>query len=383
MAYQLISLLRPELYETRSGLCPSGPPETFVEYEVRREQRSSRDPESRVKPFPLTLTARARQYTEVATLGQSMFRKTYSWGCEASGYNEVPVTVSTYRYLMPSQPIFGVIPNGWVTKMRNAIQDDKVSFAESIGEWRDSVALLQQGASTLKRASQQAKRLLTKRITRRRLRAAFMRTIGRNPNGRVELYDFVAADLALKFGIAPNIAMLHDVVTGFSANLSLGKRLTVTDKITRSFSIDGDYGGSYTGTCTSSVRAIAFVRYNAADRTFTTGNLGESLWAGTPFSFMVDWFLDVGSYLSSFNAMQGVKSITGALCIRHVINGVDQRNAYKKHVSIRPGVYKYKSQERQLFTELPYASFPHVRLPSTALWSRLWTTIELLITVRR
>jgi hypothetical protein len=120
---------------------------------------------------------------------------------------------------------------------------------------------------------------------------------------------------------------------------------------------------------------------------FTTGNLAESLWAGTSLSFMVDWFWNFGGYLSSFNAMNGVKSFKGTVGNKILIARRDNRTAYISggvRSTVQPARSTFKSYERTVMLGLPLASLPEVTpLSESVDWSKLISAREVLFSMRQ
>jgi hypothetical protein len=196
--------------------------------------------------------------------------------------------------------------------------------------------------------------------------------------------DAVRVDLAIKFGIKPMAQLAWDSVEQLDRVLQMERRIQVTLENEGTLNVAGRFGGVYTVKRTLSSRAIAFVRYDPNNREFTSGNLAEALWAGTRLSFMLDWFWNFGGYLSSFNAMGGVVSFRGVVCRRDTRTGVDRRvdfgSAYKV---IREGRWVYKSYRRDLVSTIPMASLPEPSLPTSNIWGRLFSSIEVFASMRK
>lgn len=337
----------------------------------------------RIKPESVwgVCTPLAKQWKRM--LDAQVVQKTTSqeyWCTECGSITE---TINSWGYKLPTVLYPTVKEPNWALALRNKIQDDKVSFAESIGEWKESIRLLQDAGGVMYRSSVALKQLWRARKSRRKLARWFKRTFGRRPGDKYELMDAVQVDLAIKFGIKPLCQQIEDTVKQLDRYLTMARRIQVTLKKDSKASVPGTYGGENTFTLTRSVRAIAYVRYDAMDRSFTTGNLGEALWAGTRLSFMVDWFWNFGSYLSSFNAMQGVTSFNGVRCVRDTIRGIDSRISSRDYRVVTPGKWIESSYERTIISTLPLASLPSVSIPTTDIWGRLISSLEVFASLRK
>lgn len=372
------------IWKRRFDPCTGATTEEYWDtWQVGAKEVLKLPPEHRVKPAPLDVTPRALQYTMEADCLILCKHKHMSW-CytESSGWQPVYEDEFAYGATIIAQPTGLIYDEGWIQAMRLKLQEDKVSFADTIGEWRESVKLLGSSVSTLTRAFALAKKILRRRANRRDLSKWFRTQFGRGPTSKLELMDAVSLDLAIKFGIKPNLNLLWDTLAAAGRVKPRIRRLQVTVKDKAKKSYPGPTG-SLRIEGTRSVRAIAFVRYDVGSSEFTRGNLGESLWAGIPVSFVIDWFFDVGSYLSSFNAMNGVESFTCVKCIREEVKQIDDRILWNGAELIQPCTAKYKSFERQVIGSLPFSDPPSLKLPDSELWERLWTLTEILGSLRR
>jgi hypothetical protein len=282
-------------------------------------------------------------------------------------------------YYMPNRPT----PN-WALALRNKIQDDKMSFADTIGEWREAVQMMEDGVSIFKKVYRAARNLWRLRHARRAVRRWFVHQFGRSPDSKWELMDAVRADLAIKFGIKPVLNQAFELAEQLNRMLPLKRRLQVTVGVKDSTVKAGTYGGDLRTFYECSTRAIVWVTYDPDSREFTSGNLAEALWAGTRLSFMVDWFWNFGSYLSSFNAMKGVSSLVGVATTRVRITGVDTRNGFGPgYVVLTKGKYLEKTTSRTRFTVPPMPDLPSFALPTTDIVGRLTSAVEVLASMRK
>jgi hypothetical protein len=334
--------------------------------------------EHRTKPTDLIsgMTSRALQYSFVRKCGHFVRIKPYkecggNWGTWE--YHNYPM--ETY---LADPPVVN-----WELALRNKIQDDKVSFAEMIGEWRESVGYIHGATHVLARAWKNAKKAWRLRHNRRALKRWFQSQFKRKPTSKFELMDAVSVDLAIKFGINPLIGQLTDSLERLEKVRLAYRRLqvTVSDQNTRT--VAGPVSGSCRSVYDRSVRAVAFVKYDVDSLEFTAGNLGESLWAGTSLSFMLDYFWDISSYLSSFNAMKGVTAFVAAISTRDRVTVVSDHNSQLGDwVCKTPHTYLKRSYKRDVIHDIPFAHLPKPKLPDSYIWKRLFSASEVLATMR-
>lgn len=136
------------------------------------------------------------------------------------------------------------------------------------------------------------------------------------------LKQFASKFLAYKFGIAPFIGDLVDLAVG-SEKISqhILKVNASAGVVTRRKMKVGEIGGSsnyyyptgtwtaeersmpYSGTAHAVVRTKVFRRYTEQDRLslyadYYGGRLANVIWEAVPYSFVVDWFVNVGEVLN-------------------------------------------------------------------------------------
>lgn len=101
-------------------------------------------------------------------------------------------------------------------------------------------------------------------------------------------------------------------------------------------------------------------------------------------SFVIDWFIDVGGYLSSFNALSGVSSFVGFVSHKEKVEGTDTRKYFSgtKSALVKVGTVRWEGKTRIKLTRLPFADPPTFKLPSSDLSGRLTTLMEILYTMR-
>lgn len=375
------------LIQTRGAPC-SGLVSTYGSMAVRGTEVIKLPPEHRVKPKPLDMTSRARQSTASVTCRvHRYYYGTEVWRCYATNtWDTIPRT--SWDYYIPSNLTeeTGTITfrDIWIYALRQKIQSDKISFAETLGEWREALGLAESCAKTFVRAGKLAKIMLKRRGKARALKRWFRSQFGRGPESKLQLQDAVQVDLAIKFGIQPNLTLLQDALEAAGRARSRKRKIKVTVPEKQEKKTPGIWGGTLIVRGERSNRIVAYVTYDVNSSDFTAGNLGSALWAGTSMSFVVDWFWNVGGYLESFNALKGVQSFRAARMVRTSYRMTDTRNSGNADkVCVTPGIYSYRYHERTVLSFLPYADVPPLELPTTELWGRLQTLIEILVMQRK
>jgi hypothetical protein len=363
----------------------TNPSTTYGTRRVAYTDEYSIPPEHRPKPDPLDITNRRNQWTYKSTaLRYSRRYEWKEWDWSYPPYYTRYTLCSRTEYSFVVETGIPALPHasGWILAIRNKLQDDKVSFAETIGEWREGVGLLGSAWNTLKRGAKAARDLLKKRNRRRTLKKWFRAQFGKSPDSPLELLDAVSLDLSIKFGLKPTLNQIWDTLDALGHVAPRKRRLQVTVPDKASIEVPGTFGGSLSYEETLSSRCVIWVTYDLDSSLFTAGNLAESLWAGTSLSFVLDWFIDVGGYLSSFNALKGVSSFTGFVSQKTNGTGHDVRTMVSGGVISTAGKIEWKSKERLVLTSLPFADLPTFKLPDTDLWSRLHSLNEMFVSTK-
>jgi hypothetical protein len=163
--------------------------------------------------------------------------------------------------------------------------------------------------------------------------------------------EVIDQDLAIKFGLVPNIDLLSDALVALDRVKPNRRRMTVTvrEDFTYTDGVGLGSGPFATVQETQTRKVVAYVEWTRP-YTFTAGNPGEAWWAAVPLSFVVDWFFNVGAYLTGLNALTGVMiNGTASLKARQSVRvtGVYSNNSLKE-----AGRGVLISHERHTFNEL-------------------------------
>lgn len=380
-----------DLLETNSTYCPSWPEIERWALGYSRSERTTdidRPQGRRVKPLDLLGNPTPLGYRQQAIANHRyLFHERY----QLLSCNGAPFTrYSRYQvyYLMDESSPECAEPNVAV-QLRNMIKSTRVNLAESVGEWKDTADAVNGAAGALKQAYRDLRYIL--RQPRRRWPSELQRWWRiRGPEmglHRPRVSDVPAAYVATQYGILPWITLANDSIDALNArgqDLSMRKLYRASKTNRQTTRTAGQKGGTLVRHIEVSNKSIAVVTYSKHIGTFTTGNLLEAIWAGVPVSFMVDWFLGVGQWLSAIDALDGVTSITGTTTIRTKVHNRDTRlvewaTGYKPRIS-RIGTYTKRSYYRKgLNISLPW----HPQWNPSVSWGKLASSIALLLELKR
>jgi hypothetical protein len=196
-------------------------------------------------------------------------------------------------------------------------------MADTIGEWRETAEAVEGGAKALQKAYNFVKKLKNtpRKFWPKVLMGKWRRRKTLKPDDINTIY------LVTTFGVLPWMNLAQDAIDALnSGNVKPPRRrFTVTKKAQRVYRTTGKSGGELVATSEIVKRAVLHVRYKPNLSNFTSGNIAEALWAGVPLSFMVDWFISVGDWLSAIDALDGVESIIGTVTTHSRGSFVDSR----------------------------------------------------------
>lgn len=374
-------------YISQRRITPCGTTLTMASATTKDERVKKNDPIRRPKPDESnlfrSLTLLPMQYTDVLTSRQEKRLTPLILTCpgqgKVTGWLEETYWQPTSRNFPPAEA------TNWQMAMGAKFQEDVEDYSEAIGEWRETVKALGMGARICKKAYNLAWKLARARSPKGW--RALMKEIKGWKTSDFKVVDVAAAHLAIKFGILPVLGQVYDGCERLSRVSSTLKRHQVTLTTKSEIRKAGVTSGAATWKLTRSQRAIAYVRYDPNVGDFTAGNPAQSFWAGVPLSFVVDWFLDVGGYLASWNAMRGVVEVHGVLCTRDRYTMVDDRCGLYRGDKVStwcsvPGTWEREEYSRSTFNGLPAALFPNFRLPDSDLWSRMLSLAEIMTVLR-
>jgi len=144
--------------------------------------------------------------------------------------------------------------------------------------------------------------------------------------------------------------------------------------------------GDIRGEWKKSQSAIFYVQTDVPAHRISLGNPMELAWELIPFSFVVDWFLPIGNWISALDATLHVTGTWGTVTTKRNYLGTDERrnsNWYwgSTYCSVH-GIYKEDIHSRKAYWAIPYAPLV-LKTKTSASITKLVTAVSLLAILRR
>lgn len=199
-------------------------------------------------------------------------------------------------------------PTNWELKMRLKIKETSVNLGNTLVEYRDTARMFSRFASGLGAAWKLYRGRLPKHL-RRRLRPC----------------DVAAAELTYSYGVEPLVSDMYDSAERLNhrMNRDIRRRFFVRSRSNNRGTKINSNGDFVTFDWERTDHVTAYVKFHPNTGDFTIGNPAELAWEVIPFSFVVDWGLGVGDWLSALDALKDVSSLHGV---------VSTKNRYKHDV---------------------------------------------------
>jgi hypothetical protein len=291
--------------------------------------------DSRVKPEePLYehMTALTPQYKRTIKPVQRYYTTAYGVNFV---YDRNPVYLDTYN------------DPDWALPIRLKIQDVSANLSSSIAEWKKA----HEGFVFF------AKEMLRiKRAIKSRRRGSVL-----------NFCDVSATHLAVHFGIKPLVQDLYNVVEKFN-NAKPVIRVHAKAKSLNTWDYS-NYGYQTIGVWTNTDYVTAYV--TPKDHTgIDLGNPIEWAWELIPFSFVVDWALPVGNYLTALFALQQVDVLAVCVSHRRKFKGdylVDLSYWPSNNGMGEPGSVEYTRHWREVPNGIPLPALPKFDLTDSLL----------------
>lgn len=292
-----------------------------------------------------------------------------------------------------SEPVFGLRPPSiaYITnrllqsldaQLLAVIKDQKVNLLQAYAEANSTLTLLRDTTSKVAlmysrlRAGdlKGAAAAVGYKVSKRRInafRTGFTRS--RTPSEAEEVLS--RGILSIQYGWRP---LLSDVVglaqlTAQKAEREMAYKVVTVKKLSQE-SVTDVYSYKNTNVTqfaqwTATVKVTKRISYSVQDDVFNTfkqiglTNIPQVGWELIPWSFVIDWFIPIGNWLSSLDATYGLQFRYGSLSVREsewvVRNQVLRTNTANTRIS---GVGS-GSESDERFTRTPLTSFPTPSLP--------------------
>jgi len=296
--------------------CPSDPcvTEMFTDvYQVRNVRQ--RYPEFRDKPDPLTATSQPRVYQSLRTYGYrwrpilkwcSIYGK---WNVQRQYFLQYPGAGWSVRDLCEWSDTW------FHAKLLSQIQSLKANLGRTLAQFDKCVALISQFADICLNISN------LWRLNYRRWRDLYQSWL--------DITDMV---LWYDFGVKPLVATVADLGDKLAHPPQRKGRIHISKSLEDSFVTDE---GIWTEKVKLKVAGTVTIRHT--DQVWNYGHVWDWAWERIPFSFVIDWILPVGDWLSAFATLQDVTDLS----LTHSV----KRTQSFKQTRVDPGwnlVYPYR-----------------------------------------
>lgn len=229
----------------------------------------------------------------------------------------------------------------WQTKMRLDIKSLAVNLGTALAEYRQTVGMFNSLAYGIHGAWKSYRGLRKRR--------------------RLTTCDVAASELIMSYGIMP-------LMSDLTASIEVLQRRLQLPIHRRFISTVSDNGtSSYTPNTTRDVtwkmsqRAIAHVKLVPNYSEFTLGNPAEIAWEVVPFSFVIDWAIPIGDYLSALDALSDVVGVAGTVSTKRwythteTLSSLDKSLGWYQKLAPRT---QYESHSRQAIASIPLPRMP-------------------------
>jgi hypothetical protein len=252
----------------------------------------------------------------------------------------------------------------WPLRLRLKIKRQKVNLGTSLVEYKQTTKMFGSFAKGIKNAwssYKHAKRnfFSIRDSSRRRIRPC----------------DIPASYLSTTYGLEPLISDLMNSIYKLTDRL----QKPMYQKFTVKCSSDGKTDSGYTWS--RSLRATAFLRSIPSSDQFTLGNVGELAWEVVPFSFVVDWGIGVGDWLSSLDALDGLEFVSGTLTAYDEAEGKFAYDVDDGYSGVISSERYHKNLGRTTFSSIPLPTRP--RFGFSGSYRRLANGVALLWAVNQ
>lgn len=273
--------------------------------------------------------------------------------------------------------------------MLNNIKDSKVNLVQAFAERAQTAQLIEQSAlrmvkmfSALKRGNLSAAAVaLGVKPPSKRKNLAFKRRVlkARRQRNHTAMTDALSQGvLEVQYGWRPllqDIYGAHEAISkrNFSEiTLTKSSSVSISDTLVEKLPSAGTYGF---GTRTSTVTSVRRMKINYAlslPEIHSLSQVGVSnpalvMWELTPWSFVIDWFLPIGNYLSSLDATLGLRFISGSTSNRYTKKTVARITwnylGAAKITGYAEAVNQGDGYSRYVMADFPSTSLPTLKSP--------------------
>jgi hypothetical protein len=231
---------------------------------------------------------------------------------------------------------------GWELGIRQKLESGATNIAESVYELRQTANLAHKGMKTLHKWWQQYRKLRKFKISPKPSDVA----------SAVVIPSFVINPLLDEIGDAARI--LNDALT---EPIIRRARWGTSERV---------YGESTVGTETTTgtwdrrLNAVFYGRLRVSEQRLTFGSPWELAWEVIPFSWTIDYFLGIGDWLCSLDALRGYMSVVGTVSNKVTYEGTNFMTPSDPttQIHLTAGKRKDRSYIRTAYSTVPFPPRP-------------------------
>jgi hypothetical protein len=272
-----------------------------------------------------------------------------------------------FAELSSSQLAYTVPNTNWELLLRTKIKDEYLNLSSHIAEFRQTTDMF---LNTVKAGYRYMRYLKCKAKSSPNYKGCD-KWLPRRPDSKTPS----GVALSLDFGILPLAGDLSEGLLRMNEKYhgrSLRKRFSVIDR--KSDEQQSSSGPRYY--IKTSDRATFYVEFETNISEFTAGNIPEALYEATFLSFVVDWMIPVGQYLSSLDALKGVAWTKGTVTNKTDVRCNIPSKLYNGKKVLNNPLLIINSYERTVLNTVPFADLPMYK-PSDSL-RNVWQGMNLL-----
>jgi hypothetical protein len=251
----------------------------------------------------------------------------------------------------------------WALEIRLKIKDETINLGQSLVEYRQSARMFASAARGIVNAWKSFKKLKPKRR-------------------KLTMCDVAASELIYSYGVAPLVSDVYDSVEALKLRLShpVYRKYFFQQSARLGITID-DTNRLLHANAKLSERINAYVEFDLEKASlFKLGNPLELIWEVIPYSFVVDWMIPVGDYLTSLDALSGVGTVKASRTEKFKYGHKEWprlQTEWGEIQSTNPGTNSYESFRRTIYDTIPLPSPPKWN-PSSS-WHAVANGLALLV----
>jgi hypothetical protein len=299
---------------------------------------------------------------------KSISAKSSSGWVNVGTYCNKPILKKFVYYRNPVETCLydiGSERTNWSGRMREELKDLRLNLGPSLVEYRETRDMFVSAAVTIRDIYRKVRsgKFITKRRKKTPCRLA-------------------GAHLGMTYGVMPLVGDLFESVERLKSVLDdpLIKRISVYNSRQGRYS-EESAGQKLDGYWKVSERATAYIRLIPNYGGFTLGNPAEWIWEAVTLSFVIDWMIPIGSWLSSLDALSGVEDLKGTVTRKeawgHTGEILPWESLTYPIVADRRSQTDYESHERFVISDVPLPPFPSWE--PTKSWRALVNGVALLV----